>query len=423
MLRVWADNQPVGLLDRHGARGSTFVYDRDVQPSNAISITMPVRVASWNFDFGLLPVFDMNLPEGALRSEIQRRFAKATGSFDDLDLLAVVGRSQIGRLRLTPMEVPLDESVPFTPIDEILSSRRGSELYDYLLDRYAGVSGISGVQPKVLARTGEAEEEADARITIKGATHIVKVWKPGEFPELAANEHFCLAAARRAGLEVPHNALSEDGSALVVERFDRRTDGSYRGFEDFCVLNALQTRDKYNGGYETRLFRRLADYIGPSGRREALRTAFSSLVLSAALRNGDGHLKQFGLLYDEVDGAVLLAPVYDVVTTTVYVPHDKMALTLGGSTNWPNRRKLTQLGQTRCDLAPKEIGEILERTADAITDTAADLAAWFADRGDQDEVGKRMLCAWADGVRDTLGFEAKSVNLRAAEESAPVPGP
>lgn len=421
MLRVWADRQAIGLLDRHGARGSTFVYDRDVRPSNAISVTMPVRVASWNFDFGLLPVFDMNLPEGALRAEIQRRFSKATGSFDDLDLLSVVGRSQIGRIRLTPLDVSLDESVPFSSIDEILSSRRGSELYDYLLDRYAGVSGISGVQPKVLARTGEKEE--DARITIKGATHIVKVWKPGEFPDLAANEHFCLAAARRAGLDVPYNALSEDGSALLVERFDRRTDGSYRGFEDFCVLNALQTRDKYNGGYETRLFRRLADYIGPGGRREALRAAFSSLVLSVATRNGDGHLKNFGLLYDEVDGAARLAPVYDIVTTTAYVPNDKMALTLGGSTNWPNRRKLTQLGQTRCDLAPKEIGEILERTADAVADTAADLATWFADHGDHAEVGKRMLSAWSDGIRDSLGFEAKSVNLKPAEDGPALPGP
>jgi HipA-like protein len=193
MLRVWADGKPVGLLDRHGPRGATFVYDRGVEAWNAVSLTMPVRSASWNFDFGLLPIFDMNLPEGALRSEIQLRFGKATGSFDDFDLLSVVGRSQIGRLRLTPPDVVLDESVPFTSIDEILSSRRGSELYDYLLDRYAAVSGISGVQPKVLARTGKAKANDDEfKLTVKSATHIVKVWRPGEYPELAANEWFCL---------------------------------------------------------------------------------------------------------------------------------------------------------------------------------------------------------------------------------------
>lgn len=422
MLRVWADRRPVGLLERHGARGATFVYDRDVRTDGAISLTMPVRTASWNFDFGLLPIFDMNLPEGALRSEIQRRFAKAAGSFDDFDLLAVVGRSQIGRLRLTPLDAELDENVPFTSIDEILSSRRGGELYDYLLDRYAGVSGISGVQPKVLARTGEEEE---SRITIKGSTHIVKAWKQGEFPELAANEWFCLEVARRAGLEVPNNQLSEDGAALIVERFDRRADGSYRGFEDFCVLNALQSKDKYNGGYETRLFRRAADFVGPdpAARRETLLGLFKLFALNCALCNGDAHLKNWGLLYDEVTAAARLAPVYDVVTTTAYVPNDKMALTLGGSTNWPNARKLMQLGQTRCGLVPKEIGEILECTADAIADTAPALADWFADRGDHDEIGQRMLTSWAEGIRESLGFEAKSVVVRSIEEEPAVISP
>ncbi|MGY3581539.1 serine/threonine-protein kinase HipA [Bradyrhizobium sp. USDA 4341] len=422
MLRVWADGKPVGLLDRHGHRGATFVYDRGVEPTNAVSLTMPARSASWNFDFGLLPIFDMNLPEGALRTEIQRRFAKATGSFDDFDLIAVVGRSQIGRLRLTPPDVALDETVPFTAIDEILSSRRGSDLYDYLLDRYAGVSGASGVQPKVLARTGE---EKDSKLTVKGATHIVKVWKPGEFPELAANEWFCLEAARRAGLEVPRNELSADGSALVVERFDLNDDGTYRGFEDFCVLNALQTRDKYNGGYETRIFRRAAEYVGadPASRRATLRGLFRLFVLNCAVQNGDAHSKNWGLLYDDVTGVARLAPVYDVVTTTVYVPNDKMALSLGGSTNWPNVKKLTQLGQTRCDLTPKEIGEILEQTADAVTETAPRLAAWFADRGDRDEVGRRMLMAWADGVRHSLGFDARSVSVRPIEELPAQPSP
>jgi serine/threonine-protein kinase HipA len=419
MLRVWADGRPIGLLDRHGLRGATFIYDRGVEAGHAVSLTMPVRSASWNFDFGLLPIFDMNLPEGALRSEIQRRFAKATGSFDDFDLLSVVGRSQIGRLRLTPADVALDDAVPFTSIDEILSSRRGGELYDYLLDRYAGVSGISGVQPKVLARTNE---ENDFKLTVKGATHIVKVWKPGEYPELAANEWFCLEAARRAGLEVPRNELSSDGSALVVERFDRRDDGSYRGFEDFCVLNALQTRDKYNGGYETRIFRRAADYVGADVRtkRAALEGLLRLFVLNCALRNGDAHSKNWGLLYDDVTGFARLAPVYDVVTTTVYVPNDKMALSLGGSTNWPNAKKLIHLGQTRCDLSSKHIEEILEQTADAVTETAPRLASWFADRGDRDEVGRRMLSAWADGIRNSLGYEARSVVVRSIDE---VPAP
>jgi serine/threonine-protein kinase HipA len=37
----------------------------------------------------------------------------------------------------------------------------------------------------------------------KGATHIVKMWEANEYPQLAANEYFCLTVARKYGLDVP----------------------------------------------------------------------------------------------------------------------------------------------------------------------------------------------------------------------------
>ena len=59
----------------------------------------------------------MNLPEGALRERLRMAFAKATGTFDDLDLLAIVGRSQVGRLRYTGEHDELDQSVPFQSVE------------------------------------------------------------------------------------------------------------------------------------------------------------------------------------------------------------------------------------------------------------------------------------------------------------------
>ena len=103
MIRVWSDNKAAGVLDRLGPKGSTFAYDPQALPGRAVSVTMPVRVQSWNTQFGLAPIFEMNLPEGALRERLIRRFAKATGRFDDLDLLSVVGRTQIGRLRFSAL--------------------------------------------------------------------------------------------------------------------------------------------------------------------------------------------------------------------------------------------------------------------------------------------------------------------------------
>ena len=61
-----------------------------------------------------------------------------------------------------------------------------------------------------------------SRRATAGATHIVKLWEPNEYPQLAANEYFCLRVAEKCGLDVPPYRLAEDGMALVIDRFDLR---------------------------------------------------------------------------------------------------------------------------------------------------------------------------------------------------------
>lgn len=398
MLRVWAASKSTGLLDRHQRRGTAFSYQEAIPPDLAVSITMPPRTASWNAESELLPIFQMNVPEGEMRERLRRTFAKATGTFDDLDLLGVVGRSQIGRLRYTAPEAELNEDVPFQSIDEILRARRRGDLIEYLLDRFAQNSGISGVQPKVMIRGQHVPK--DGKSSIQGATHIVKFWS-SEYPALAANEYFCLRAAERAGLDVVKNALSEDGSALVIERFDRRADGTYLGFEDFCVLNGLGTDAKYNGGYETRLFRRIIEFFGqqpPTQRLTALATAFRIFVLNCVLGNGDAHLKNFGVVYDDAVSPLILAPVYDIVTTRAYLPQDTMALTLNGSTDWPEKRALLTLGEARCNMRPQEVRQTIEQVADAVANTRADLREHFNHGSGHREIGERILRVWEEGL-------------------------
>jgi len=401
MIRVWSDRQPAGVLDRLQLRGSTFAYDPRAGPARAVSVTMPVRTASWDTRFGLVPIFDMNLPEGALREYLRLRFAKAVGTFDAFDVLGIVGRTQIGRIRYSAPDSTLSENVPFQSIDDILRARRGHELFDHLIETFAVHSGLSGVQPKVMIRGREVDPKLRERYLIRGATHIVKLWHADQFPDLAANEFFCLSVARAAGLRVPAIELSEDGAALVVERFDLQDD-AYLGFEDFCVLNGLRTEEKYSGGYETRLFKRLREFVGPADYPEAAEKLFRLFVLNCAIRNGDAHLKNFGIIYADVNGPAELAPVYDLVTTLAYLPKDAMALTLGGSTNWPGRRKLVELGQMRADLPLAQISSILEATADAMASVAPKMRRYF--RGRDHDVGARMDEAWQTGLEDSLGF-------------------
>lgn len=413
MLRAWTDGQPAGLLDRHGRRGATFVYDAKAAPVRAVSVTMPARTASWDMPFGLHPIFDMNLPEGVLRARLMRSFAKATGSFDDFDLLGIVGRTQIGRIRYSDPDSALTEDVPFQSVDEILRARRGGELFDYLLETFAVHSGLSGVQPKVMIRAVDDAEPAGSSDrqsqSVRSATHIVKLWEPDEYPELAANEYFCLSAAKALGLPVADFQLSDDGLALVVTRFDRRPDGSYLGYEDFCVLNGLATADKHRGDYETRLFRRARDFIDVGQHRHAFEILFRLFVLNCAIRNGDAHLKNFGIVYDDVTGPARLAPVYDLVSTLPYLPKDAMALTLNGTTDWPDRKALIRLGQTRCDLPLAFINRVFDETADVLSRIAPEVDRYFKGNSVRPGIGARLLAAWNVGMRDSLGFADRSV--------------
>lgn len=407
MVKVWADAAEAGLLDRHRERGSTFAYLPDVQPARAVSVTMPLRLESWSVPFGLLPIFEMNLPEGVLRERLRLAFAKATGTFDEFDLLSIVGRSQVGRIRFTGDKESLNEEVPFQSVDEILERRRGGDLFRYLLQKFASFSGISGVQPKILVRDEQAFAEtkhSGRRLSqsYKGATHIVKFWESNEFPQLAANEFFCLTAARKYGLDVPPFRLAEDGLALVIDRFDLRMDGTYCGFEDFCVLNGRRTDEKYRGSYETSVLKRFGQFANSPNVGEDMENLFALIALNCALRNGDAHLKNFGIVYDDVQGEARLAPVYDLGTTSAYLPNDRMALTLNGTTHWPSVKELQRLGETRTGATPSRVRDLLKRIEAAIADTSKELQAYIKAHAEFAEIGSRMLQQWEQGVAHSL---------------------
>jgi hypothetical protein len=121
---------------------------------------------------------------------------------------------------------------------------------------------------------------------------------------------------------------------------------------------------------ETKLFRRAAEFITGERRGEAMRHQFRLFVLNCAVRNGDAHLKNFGVVYDDTRSDARPAPAYDIVTTSAYLPKDQMALTLNGVPTWPDAKKLTHLGQTRAGLTGPQVKQIFEATADALADVA-----------------------------------------------------
>ena len=141
-------------------------------------------------------------------------------------------------------------------------------------------SGISGIQPKVLIR----DEKAPDKLSHRGATHIVKAFDPGEYPELAANEFICTCGAAAAGIATSRVQLSENRRLLVAERFDLKPDGSYLGIEDFCVLDARRAHGRYDGSYEN-IARRISDFVSPNALAEAREQYALMVAFACAIEN------------------------------------------------------------------------------------------------------------------------------------------
>jgi serine/threonine-protein kinase HipA len=410
MANVFVNRVPVGRLTREDPI-NRFAYDEHVSPALAVSLLMPISESSYLAERAtvLHPVFDMSLPEGPLREALGNMFAKALPIFDDLALLEVVGRSLIGRLRYGPSALDLDK-VPPQNLRDLLNHRGTGDLFRELLVRYARYSGVAGVQPKLLIRddgslqtTKLSPVETGARITTHGTTHLIKTFDAEKYPGLAANEFLCLQAAKAAGLMVPRVEFSADGRILIVERFDLKPDGQYFAFEDGCAIAGRLSRDKYEGSYE-QLAGNLARVLrGPNGLQVELARFFRSLVLSVAVRNGDAHRKNFGVLYDDAMGSVWLAPTYDVVTTTAYIPRDTIALMCDGSKRWPEKKRLERFGVQRCQLTPAGARAIIAEVIDAVAATIKHMDSVVERDPSAAETIQKMRAIWAESIASLHG--------------------
>lgn len=356
-LNVFASGRLAGRLDRSDREEDTilFTYRSDCPGQSAVSITMPVRADQYDAMSGLLPIFEMNLPEGALKERLRLQFVKAIPQFDDLDLLSIVGSSQIGRLRYT-QKAQLEEAVPKQDLAEILTYKGSTDLFTHLLEKFASYSGISGVQPKVLVRDGKAPD----KFAHRGATHIVKAFDTGEYPELGANEMICTHGAAAAGIRTSRVELSQNRLFLVVDRFDLTEQGTYLGIEDFCVLDGRRAHGRYDGSYEG-IAKRIGDFVSPSALAQAREQFALTVAYCCAIENGDAHLKNFSVQYADPEGEVSFAPAYDLVSTTPYLPRDTLALTLGGSKQFPDRARLLKFIRHTTGKSERLAAQILEQ--------------------------------------------------------------
>ncbi len=308
-------NVSIGDTDNAGQliRASTYEFrylQTDPQQPAVALLMPPAQQLTWQ-DGDLFPPMDQNLPEGDLYMKIRELFPKQP--MTPMHMLALVGRHGIGRLGYSlpnhspaPMPRTLSKS-------ELLGTAYTPEVFNDLVAAYLSTgAGIAGMQPKIMVPD---------RSTVPIPSLIVKAASPA-YPGLAANEFLCLTAAREAGIDTPAFALSDDGQMLVLDRFDlvEHDDGRVErlGFEDIAALAGLRVRDilsdrKYQGSYQ-RIAELMRQLQLPSNN---LHRFFEQVALSIMVRNGDAHLKNFGLLYRSPE-QIWLAPMFDVVTTSIY---------------------------------------------------------------------------------------------------------
>lgn len=185
-------------------------------------------------------------------------------------------------------------------------------------------------------------------------------------------------------------------------RFDQE-EGKSLGFEDMGVLTGRTNRDKYQGSYEN-VAKAIRLYCESGDPLAQLQQYFDYVALMVMVRNGDGHLKNFGLLYDHPQdlASIRIAPLYDVVTTSIYdisggmtqiTKYDRtLALKLGKTRSYPSRKTLFEFGKTICQVMHPQ--RIIERCADAMSETLD------AERDRiEPSLLKTLSAAWDEGRR------------------------
>lgn len=366
------DTENAGQLLR--ASNYEFRYLQPDPEQATVALLMPPREQLTWQDGDLFPPMDQNLPEGDLFMRIRELFPKQP--MTPMHMLALVGRNGIGRLGYSlPNQVatPLPRTLSKS---ELLGTAYTPAVFDDLVAAYLSTgAGIAGMQPKIMVLD---------RPTVPIPSLIVKAASPA-YPGLAANEYLCLTAAREAGIETPEFALSDDGQMLVLDRFDLvvHDDGRVErlGFEDIAALAGLRVRDilsdrKYQGSYQ-----RIAELLRQLQLdSDNLHRFFEQVAFSVMVRNGDAHLKNFGLLYRSPE-QVWLAPMFDVVTTSIYkytqspggpeLEDRTLALKLFAGKHqtkaYPTKEELVDFGRRVCGVA--QPSRVLQRIAHAMNKT------------------------------------------------------
>lgn len=265
----------------------------------------------------------------------------------------------------------------FIPSEDEKVSFRLNKYYQFqnyaALHSSVDVPRMSGVQDKLpafLSRHGQIQDAST-----NSFTHILKfpVSRNNIRRGLCSLEWFSTLLAKRCGLETENFAVTEVpgfGPVFIAERFDIRIgsdDNRAVLAEDFCSILGERRYSKDKADLVAVLFNVLDHSTAPE---EDVRRLLKMAIFSWLIHNDDLHLKNMMLVktYDEdmkETISVRLAPVYDMVCTSVYMgAKSKPTLSIMDTHDY-SVQLFRDLGQC-ANIGPEEINEMTRELVDGI---------------------------------------------------------
>lgn len=301
--------------------------------SPAFPNAQPLLSKPWVTRQRLHPVLSNLLPEGALRAFIAQSLKVHENN--EFEMMAYLGADLPGALVAEPahpddlpsgLKSELGKVAPLT-----LVPGKGEKK-----------SSLAGVQMKF------SMKERDGRFNVAVGDElgdwIIKTPSTAH-RRVPENEYSAMMLAAMVGVEIPDIRLvslnkldnlpdinlPDEELAFAIRRFDR--DGAERiHMEDFAQVLVKYAHEKYRSANYEQIGRILYQYSGQA--LTDVQQLARRLLSNALLANGDAHLKNWSLLYQD-RRTPILAPAYDIVTTRAYIANEsEFALNLGKTKSW-----------------------------------------------------------------------------------------
>jgi serine/threonine-protein kinase HipA len=337
ILDVWLFNYRVGTLSFTEGRLNFCYLDTWIDNPNAIALSCSLPLQSEIFnDHQSRPFFGGLLPEGNMRKLLAKQFHVSPQN--EFALLDRLGGECAGAITFLAHNQFLTSSN-----NEDIEWLNNDQLID-ILDQLPTRPMLAGKDDLRLSLAGAQDklpviydgERIGLTHNNTPSSHILKPSIP-TISDSVINEGFCLALADALNLNPAKSNIHTLGEKqfLLVERYDRKRNshGNLERLhqEDFCQALGVQSEMKYQnegGPNLSQCFELVRRMTRPSAPQ--ILTLLDYMIFNTLIGNHDAHAKNFSLLYRNKTSVV--APLYDVLSTTIYPTlSSKMAMKSGNT--------------------------------------------------------------------------------------------